>query len=152
MNTRPNPNPVEWGALAALGAVILTLSYASRRLGSTTPRQPPPPLSALPSAGQREQDSTAIREVQTKLLSLGYGPISITGAWDRDTAYAIARLQQREGIRPANGILNGETAAKLVEVYERKTGQREAAFAASIYMLFLAPILNPFGTISSSPR
>ena len=65
-------------------------------------------------SGSLEEGSmgTAVRELQSKLNVLQYGPLNVDGTFGAGTKQALQSFQQAEGISPT-GVLDAETEARL---------------------------------------
>ncbi len=136
-SARHNPAEDSIWDMIVLPVALIGVAVVVYRI-ATTPSQPQIEPSAAPvSVGLTDADHVAIRDVQDKLRSIGFDPGPSTGDWNPATHAAIAGFQQREGLTPSDGILNGNTATRLVAVYERKTGQREDSFRNRISSLFV---------------
>lgn len=58
---------------------------------------------------------SAVRELQSKLNVLQYGPVVVDGSFGGSTKQALMNFQQTEGIggNPPSGVLDAETEARL---------------------------------------
>lgn len=113
-----------WG-LAAAGALYLIFkpSPASAAIVPASAAAARIPPATQPRAPVTDADRAAIVGVQDRLRAVGYQPGPSTGTWTHDTNYAIAFLQQDEGL-PRTGILDSVTAQRLAAKYARVIAPR----------------------------
>ncbi|GMK39801.1 peptidase S41 [Paenibacillus sp. CCS19] len=80
-------------------------------------------LTALPSGTVMKQGDygDSVKTLQQMLTALGYDPAGASeGVYDEATKSAVIRLQQAEGIEPANGETADSTMNKLMELLREK--------------------------------
>ncbi len=125
---RKNPadedgTPWGWLLLGGIVAVMFFKPFSSAP-ASTSGTPAIEPTARPVTVGLTAEDHAAIRGVQDRLRAIGYQPGPSTGA--------IAAFQHDEHIVPADGVLNGLTALRLVAVHERKIRQVYAGQQAAL--------------------
>lgn len=75
------------------------------------------PYGAAASLGELTEGAmgSAVRELQSKLNVLQYGPVTVDGSFGEGTKQALMNFQAAEGVggNPPSGILDAETEARL---------------------------------------
>lgn len=100
-----------WGMLPVYG--LLLLLSAAPALAQTRPEAQPPLQDEQQAAVARAPITSAtVRQVQEALQRQGYDPGSVDGRWNEQTAAALRRFQQAQGLE-SSGELNSRTLGAL---------------------------------------
>jgi hypothetical protein len=107
--SRP-PSPAYQAALNSIG----------KGGGGSAPKNAGQPASSKfkTLAPGEANDPATVREMQQLLTALGFGPLNVTGEYDRATQNAVMAVQRRLGMKRPNGKASRALVNKLLAAYD----------------------------------